>query len=387
MPNIANVIKYEGDARTLIWKHPCEDFNALTQLIVHESQEAIFCMNGQALDLFGPGRHTLNTESTPLIGKALKRATGGESPFHCEVYFINKTEQPGLLFGTDSKVQYLDPTYQFPIELGASGELSFTVTDARRLFLRLVGTLRRMDARELLVLLRGPLMARLKSYLAEVMGEGIFSIFELDAHLTDLSATLRERLLADFAAFGISLGHFFITTVSRPDGERQYEQFKALHFRRFTEVEEARLRQAVDMIDAETAAERALIEADARAKRREREGYTWAQERGFDVAEKAAQNEGVGQLTGLGIGLGAMAGVGQTVSGMMNTAASAANTQNAAPVQLFCENCGAKLAPDAIFCESCGARLAPATHCKTCGHAFTRPGNYCPKCGTEREDR
>lgn len=56
MPKIAEVIKYEGDNSTFIWKHPLEDFNSLTQLVVHESQEAIFMMNGQALDLFGPGR-------------------------------------------------------------------------------------------------------------------------------------------------------------------------------------------------------------------------------------------------------------------------------------------------------------------------------------------
>ena len=56
MQKIADIIKYEGDNSTFIWKHPSEDFNNLTQLIVHESQEAIFFMNGQALDLFGPGR-------------------------------------------------------------------------------------------------------------------------------------------------------------------------------------------------------------------------------------------------------------------------------------------------------------------------------------------
>ena len=53
MGQIAEIIKYEGDNSTFIWKHPCEDFNSLTQLIVHESQEAIFFMNGQALDMFG----------------------------------------------------------------------------------------------------------------------------------------------------------------------------------------------------------------------------------------------------------------------------------------------------------------------------------------------
>lgn len=114
---ISEVIKYEGDNETFVWKHPLEDFNATTQLIVHESQEAIFFMNGQAFDLFGAGRYTLETQNIPLIGKLLNRATGDKTPFHCEVYFINKTEQMSIKWGTDSKVQYVDPTYGFPIRI------------------------------------------------------------------------------------------------------------------------------------------------------------------------------------------------------------------------------------------------------------------------------
>lgn len=106
MAHVAELIKYEGDNSTFIWKHPCEDFNSLTQLIVHESQEAIFMMNGQALDLFGPGRYTLETQNIPKIGGALKRLTiGTETPFHCEVYFINKTVQMAIKWGTDTTVE------------------------------------------------------------------------------------------------------------------------------------------------------------------------------------------------------------------------------------------------------------------------------------------
>ena len=86
MGQIAEIIKYEGDNATFVWKHPSEDFNSLTQLIVHESQEAIFFMNGQALDLFGPGRYTLETQNIPIIGRILNRTTGDKTPFHCEVY-------------------------------------------------------------------------------------------------------------------------------------------------------------------------------------------------------------------------------------------------------------------------------------------------------------
>ena len=140
MANIAEVIKYEGDNSTFIWKHPAEDFNSLTQLIVHESQEAIFFLNGEALDLFGPGRHTLETQNIPKIGKFLNRLTGGESPFHCEVYFINKTVQMAVKWGTDSRVRFLEPTYGVPLEIGASGEMNLAVSDSRKLLLKLVGT-------------------------------------------------------------------------------------------------------------------------------------------------------------------------------------------------------------------------------------------------------
>ena len=120
MAQIAEVIKYEGDNSTFIWKHPSEDFNSLTQLIVHETQEAIFFMNGQALDSFGPGRYTLETQNIPKLGKILNRSTGDTSPFHCEVYFINKTEQMAIKWGTDSRVQYIEPTYGFPLSIGAN---------------------------------------------------------------------------------------------------------------------------------------------------------------------------------------------------------------------------------------------------------------------------
>src|SRR5574344_2479442 len=105
---LVNIIKYEGDNSTFIWKHPCEDFNTTTQIIVNESQEAVFYMNGQILDRFEAGRYTLQTQNIPLIGKFYNKVFGDKTPFHCEVYFINKTEQMAVKWGTDSKVEYID---------------------------------------------------------------------------------------------------------------------------------------------------------------------------------------------------------------------------------------------------------------------------------------
>lgn len=326
MAQIAEVIKYEGDNSTFIWKHPCEDFNSLTQLIVHESQEAIFFMNGQALDMFGAGRYTLETQNIPKIGKILNRTTGDQTPFHCEVYFINKTEQMSIKWGTDSKVTYVDPTYGFPIAIGASGEMSLRAEDSRKLLLKLVGTENFLGQERLVSFFRAFLMTRVKTYMAQYMKNNAVSIFEIDEHLTAFSDSLHALLIPDFADYGISLERFFVTQVVKPDGDRQYEKFKELHFRQYADIAEAKLRQQTDIIYAQTEAQKVIIDSQAQATKRAQEGYTYQQERGFDVAEKVAQNEAVGQFTNMGVGLGTMAGVGGVVGGVVGNAVNGAMT-------------------------------------------------------------
>lgn len=394
MGKIADVIKYEGDNTTFIWKHPCEDFNSLTQLIVHESQEAVFFLNGQALDLFGPGRYTLETENVPEIGRVLKRTTGGVSPFHCEVYFINKAEQMAVKWGTDSQVQYMEPAYGFPISIGASGEMSLRVEDSRKLLIKLVGTERSLSQEQLVRFFRMILNTRIKSYIALTMRTSAVSIFEIDEHLSEFSDALHTMLRKDFSDYGVSLERFFVTTVVKPDGDRQYETFKELHFRQYADIAEAKLRQQTDIIHAQTEAQKAVIASQAMATKRAQEGYTYQQERGFDVATEVARNEAIGQFTNMGVGFGTMAGVGGAVGGMVGGAVNAA--LRSAEGQRTCPQCGTPLPPGAKFCLQCGQRLKletemvacpacgksviPGRFCSECGHAFAR---RCPKCGVE----
>lgn len=333
MAQIADIIKYEGDNSTFIWKHPCEDFNSLTQLVVHESQEAIFFMNGQALDLFGPGRYTLETQNIPKIGKFLNRVASEQTPFHCEVYFINKTEQMSIKWGTDSKVQYIDPRYGFPLAIGASGEMSLRAEDSRKLLIRLVGTENSLSQQKLIGFFRAFLMTRVKTYIAQVIKANAINIFEIDENLTAFSENIHKLLLPDFADYGISLERFFVTNIAKPDGDRQYERFKELHFRQYADIAEAKLRQQTDIIYAQTEAQKVVIDSQAQAAKRAQEGYTYAQERGFDVAEKVAANEAVGQFTNMGVGLGTMAGVGGAVGGVVGNAVNDAMNATSQPAQ------------------------------------------------------
>lgn len=391
MPQIAEIIKYEGDNSTFIWKHPCEDFNSLTQLIVHESQEAIFFMNGQALDLFGPGRYTLETQNIPVIGKLLNRITGDKTPFHCEVYFINKTEQMAIKWGTDSKIQYMEPNYGFPISIGASGEMSLRAEDSRKLLMKLVGTEKHLGQQQLAAYFRAFLMTRVKTYIAQIMKANAINIFEIDEQLSTFSENLHKLLIPDFIDYGVSLERFFVTTIVKPDGDRQYEKFKELHFRQYADIAEAKLQQQTDLIKAQTEAQKIVIDSQAQATKRAQEGYTYAQERGFDLAQTAAGNEGIGQFSNMGIGLGMMTGVGGTVGSMVsgavtNTVREITEGTMPSAGERYCENCGARLSDGAAFCDECGLPVTNHLICKKCGYRFERLGKFCPKCGTKREE-
>lgn len=315
MSKIFEIIKYEGDNDTFVWRSPIENFNTGSQLIVHETQEALFFLNGQALDLFGPGRHTLETQNIPLLRKALNRATGDESPYTCSIYFINKVEQMAIKWGTDSQVHYIDPTYNFPLSIGASGEMSMKVNDARKLILKLVGTERNLSQDSLTKKLRAFLMMRMKPLLSRTMLKGEVSIFTIDSQIDVLSEVMHESLKEDFNDYGLLLERFFITNIARPDGERTFENFKDLYYRQYGDVAEAKLRQEIGLIDEATAARRRVIEAESLAAKRTLEGYTYHEERGLDVAEKVAENPGVGTMTSAGIGIGLAAGVAGAVGG------------------------------------------------------------------------
>lgn len=388
MAQIAEIIKYEGDNSTFIWKHPCEDFNSLTQLIVHETQEAIFFMNGQALDLFGAGRYTLETENIPKLGKLLNRTTGDKTPFHCEVYFVNKTEQMAIKWGTDSQVQYMEPTYGFPISIGASGEMSLRAEDSRKLLLKLVGTENNLSQQKLTAFFRAFLMTRVKTYIAQTIKANSINIFEIDEHLTSFSENLHTLLIPDFADYGVALDRFFVTTVVKPDGDPSYEKFKSLHFRQYADIAEAKLRQQADIIHAQTEAQKIVIASQAQATKRAQEGYTYQQERSFDVAAEVARNEAVGQYTNMGVGLGTMVGVGgmvgEFVGSKVSNAIYSSADSDAASVNK-CAKCNAPLPAHAKFCLQCGERVVTIDDgtvlCPTCGKAVVK-GKFCPECGS-----
>ena len=254
-----------------------------------------------------------------------------------------------IKWGTDSRVQYIEPTYRFPLSIGASGEMSLSVSDSRKLLINLVGTERVLERNQLTNFFRAFLMTKVKTYIAQEMRSSAINIFEIDEQLESFSAAIKTKLDDDFLDYGVNLKRFFVTVIVKPDGDPQYEKFKELHFRQYADIAEAKLRQQTDVICAQTEAQKVVIDSQAQATKRAQEGYTYQQERGFNVAQDVAgmSSWAVYQY---GRRLGTMAGVG-SVGGVVGGAIMVPlrnrqfNTISAAT--LFCDQCGAELTPGA----------------------------------------
>ena len=150
-------------------------------------------------------------------------------------------------------------------------------------------------------------MAKVKPYLAQELKDGKYSIFDIDSHMLEISESIQQKLVDDFEEYGLQLKHFFVTSILKPEDDQFYNKFKELHFRQYADVLEANIGKKIGEIESETIANKRKIE-----------GYDYHQERSYDVAEKIAQNEGVGNFSNLGIGLGIMNNVADGVGNKVN---------------------------------------------------------------------
>lgn len=351
---IFEVIKKEKEDNNLVWKYPKTNFNTLSQLVVHESQEALFFLNGKALDLFGPGKYTLNTNNIPLIRKILELPMGFRTPFRCEVYFIDKTEKNSK-WGTNSKIEYIDPKYNFPVQIGACGEIRFIVEDSRKLLIKLVGIKKSIDKTNIDDFFSSYILSKVKTYMSNIIKEKNICIFEIDQNLDLFGKEIKTLLDRDFNNYGIKLNKFIITTILKPEEDKQYLSFKELFYKQTVQIAEAELRQKINIIDEETKAKAKIIASSAEATKRAQEGYTYQEERAYNIGETFAQNESVGQLTNVGVGLGVISGVGTTLGNKIGNQVSGvmAELNN----KIYCDQCGNQTDVSSNFCSKCGRKL------------------------------
>ncbi len=439
MAKIADIIKYEGDNSTFIWKHPCEDFNSMTQLIVHESQEAILFLNGEALDLFGAGRHTLETQNIPKLGRLINKTTNGETPFHCEVYFINKTVQMAIKWGTDSKVRFLDPNLGIPLEIGACGEMNLAVSDSRKLLLKLVGTMRGIAwdengvgfTKSIQNAFRPLISTEVKAHLSNAIKSNNINILEIDESLETLSKIMRQSIIGGFEEYGLTIPQFYITNIALPENDPNFKRMKELHTisfqtrmiqadalvrsaqadaeaevtaarrkiemeKQLTETEVAKREAERDLIRAQTDAQAAKMAGFAEAEVMAAKGYN--QKDVLTAEVQKAYAEGLGNMTisgggggvagdmiGLGVGMAAAGAVAPQLGEMFKGFSVSTTASAQSEAEAKCVKCGAALPANAKFCLECGEKItspipADMIVCPECGNTVAK-GKFCPECG------
>jgi len=431
--NGISVIKYEGDNNTFVWKHPIEDFNLGSQLIVHESQEAIFMLNGEMLDTFGAGEYSLSAENLPFLRNVYMMPANGANIFHAEVYFINLTTQMAINWGTDTRVRFIEPNTGIPLDIGASGEMNIRVSDSRRLLTKLVGTTNSLNQQHILGgetqkkllekdndetkkslkgFFKAPLMMTVKTYLASVIKTKGINIFEIDEHMEEISLTLREKVDVEFKEYGLCVPQFYITKFSLPE-DNNFRQLKELMASAYIGVRsaevEASIKKAqlrVDEVEAEKKRIVAQGEADAakikgfsEAEVMAAQGYSQKDIIQADVSKAYAAGIGnmggnggsggmVSDVLGLGIGMAVAGNLGNQINRSFNMDNSEGIRPSAqsfvkAADEWIC-SCGA-VNKTGKFCPQCGKQKAIVWVCDSCGHEGNT-GKFCSECGVPKAD-
>ena len=429
MVEAISVIKYEGSNDVLAHKHEKEDFTIGSQLIVHETQEALFFRDGKIFDQFKAGRHTLVTNNIPKVRDYMKLGTGGINVFHCEVYFINMVTQMGIRWGTDSKVRLFDPASGLHVEIGASGNFNMRVTDPAKLVLKLVGTTDGLLQSDVTGegksygtgMFKALIINKVKANLARIIKEESLNILEIDAYLDVLSSKLMVDINDTLDEYGLTMPEFYVTSIVTPDDDPNFvrlkQQFadKTLKVReeevKKAEAEAAQQRKIVEAqteaqlkavsaqgeadalrIKAQAEADAYRMQAEAEAKEMEMKGYTYRDETARQVGLEAMQNGitgggngggaagGIGDVASLGVTLGAMGGVINMTKDAMAPIMGESQKVGEGFGNVVNGNTGAAPA------QAPAAPAAPvegAWNCPNCGKAGIT-SRFCPDCGMAR---
>jgi membrane protease subunit (stomatin/prohibitin family) len=184
-----------------------------SQLTVRESQDAVFFRDGKALDVFGPGRHILQTQNIPLITKWVTRfGYGPDSPFRAEVVFVGKQLFPNLKWGTKEPILFRDNELQM-VRLRSYGSFSIQVKDSLLFVNKVVGTMGLFITNLIEDYLRGIIISKLNV----VLGKMLKSVFDIPVNIDNFNLVMRSELIQDFEGLGLSLHDFYIHSISLPD--------------------------------------------------------------------------------------------------------------------------------------------------------------------------
>ena len=303
------------------------------QLTVRESQAAVFFYQGKALDVFGPGQHTLKTANIPILTKIASIPWGLSSPLRAEVYFINLKVFTNLKWGTRDPVAFKDSELGL-IRLRAFGVFNLQVVQPVLFINRMAGTQGIYTTGEIEEYLNRVIVSRFNDF----MGDTIESILTLPAKYEQLSEGLVKRLHEDFGQFGLGLANLYINAVTPPPEVQQ-----AIDDR-------SRMGVIQDM--------NKLLKMKAAM-----------------AMEKASESQG---SEGMGAGLGLMM---PAIFADYLKGAEAQSRQKTDKEAFLCAECQHAIPRGAKFCPMCGHQQIVFKKCTHCGKNMTPNANFCPRCG------
>ncbi len=208
------VIEWLDDSQsTMVYRFPVQgqEIKNGAQLIVRESQAAVFVYEGQAADVFGPGKYTIDGGNTPILSKLEAWKFGFNSPLKSEVYFVNTKQFTDLKWGTANPIMLRDADFGI-VRLRAFGAYSMRISDPQTFIKEIAGTNAHFQAEDI----EGQLKRSIVSEFSDALGELKIAALDLAAQYKEIGETIRAKINEDFKTFGLEVMKFYVENISLP---------------------------------------------------------------------------------------------------------------------------------------------------------------------------